>query len=48
MTKTYAMQRGRILRIDDGAGSVVRVHSGGLWLTQATRPSSISLSANES
>ena len=34
MTKTYFMARGRILRIQDGAGSVVHVHSGGLWLTE--------------
>ena len=34
MTKTYLMARGRILRIQDGAGSVVHVHSGALWLTQ--------------
>jgi Protein of unknown function (DUF2917) len=34
MTKTYVMARGRILRIQDGAGSVVQVHSGALWVTQ--------------
>jgi hypothetical protein len=34
MTRTYLMARGRILRIQDGAGSVVQVHSGALWLTQ--------------
>ena len=34
MTKTYFMARGRILRIQDGAGSVVHVHSGALWLTE--------------
>jgi hypothetical protein len=71
MTKTYFIARGRILRIQDGAASVLRVQSGALWLTQegdsrdyyladgsafqltgnglaiaqATRPSSVSLSA---
>jgi hypothetical protein len=71
MTKTYVMARGRILRIQDGSGSVLRVQSGALWLTQegdsrdyyladggafqltgkglviaqATRPSSVSLTA---
>jgi hypothetical protein len=28
------MARGRILRVQDGAGSVVHVHSGAVWLTQ--------------
>lgn len=71
MTKTYFMARGRILRIQGGAASVLRVQSGALWVTQegdsrdyyladggafqltgnglaiaqATRPSSVSLSA---
>jgi DUF2917 family protein len=71
MTKTYFIARGRILRIQDGAASVLRVQSGALWVTQegdsrdyyladgsafqltgnglviaqATRPSSVSLSA---
>lgn len=71
MTKTYFIARGRILRIQDGVGRVLRVQSGALWLTQegdsrdyyladgsafqltggglviaqATRPSSVSLSA---
>lgn len=34
MTRTYFMARGRMLRIRDGVGSVLRVQSGALWLTQ--------------
>ena len=32
--KTYLMARGGILRIQDGAGSVLHVQSGALWVTQ--------------
>jgi len=31
---TIRMARGRLLRIDDGAGGLVRVREGELWLTE--------------
>jgi hypothetical protein len=34
MNKSYFMARGWMLRIEDGAESVIHVRSGALWLTQ--------------
>jgi hypothetical protein len=34
MSTSYVMARGRVLRIEDAAGSVLHVQSGAVWLTQ--------------
>lgn len=34
MSTSYVMARGRVLRIEDAAGSVLHVRSGAVWLTQ--------------
>lgn len=34
MNKSYFMARGRVLRIEDAAETVLHVRSGALWLTQ--------------
>ena len=34
MSRSYFLARGRLLRIEDAAGCVIRVRSGALWVTQ--------------
>jgi hypothetical protein len=42
-----AMPRGELLRIEDGAGIAVRVHSGSVWITQEGDPRDYWLEAGD-
>jgi Protein of unknown function (DUF2917) len=48
MNKRYFMARGRMLRIEDAAESVIHVRSGALWLTQERDPRDYYLPAGSS
>ena len=48
MTKTYFITRGRMLRIRDGAESLLCVHRGALWVTQEGDPRDYYLPAGSS
>ena len=42
------LQRGRFLRVMDGAGSTVTAHAGSVWITEQDSPRDVVLRAGQS
>lgn len=45
---TIDLQRGRFLRLVDGAGSTVTAHAGSVWLTEQDNPRDVVLRPGQS
>jgi len=45
---TIDLQRGRFLRVVDGAGSTVTAHAGSVWLTEPDNPRDVVLRPGQS
>jgi hypothetical protein len=45
---TIDLQRGRFLRVLDGAGSTVTAHAGAVWITEQDSPRDVVLRAGQS
>lgn len=45
---TIDLQRGRFLRVRDGAGSTVTAHAGSVWITEKDNPRDVVLRPGQS
>jgi len=45
---TIDLQRGKFLRVMDGAGSTVTAHAGSVWITEQDSPRDVVLRAGQS